>query len=41
MNAMPSSFIVDRNGQIVYSHEGFQTSKANAIEAQVKEALSQ
>lgn len=41
VNAMPSSFIVDRKGQIVYSHEGFQTSKANDVEARVKEALKQ
>lgn len=41
VNAMPSSFIVDRNGEIVYAHEGFQMSKANDIEAKVREALSQ
>ena len=41
VNAMPSSFIVNRTGAIVYVHQGFQESKANAIEARIKEALGQ
>jgi thiol-disulfide isomerase/thioredoxin len=39
--AMPSSFIVSRTGRIVYSHAGFQPAKAQIIEDQIKEALSQ
>jgi cytochrome c biogenesis protein CcmG/thiol:disulfide interchange protein DsbE len=39
--AMPSSFIVSRTGTIVYSHEGFERAKANTVEDQIKEALSQ
>ncbi len=38
--AMPSSFIVDRTGTIVYAHEGFEQSKSKAIEDKIKEALS-
>jgi cytochrome c biogenesis protein CcmG, thiol:disulfide interchange protein DsbE len=41
VSAMPSSFIVNRTGAMVYAHEGFQESKANAIEARIKEALAQ
>lgn len=41
VTAMPSSFIVNRDGAIVYAHEGFQESKGNAIEAHIKEALGQ
>lgn len=40
VEAMPSSFIVSRTGQIVYAHEGFQEEKAGALENQIKEALS-
>jgi cytochrome c biogenesis protein CcmG, thiol:disulfide interchange protein DsbE len=39
VSAMPSSFIINRTGAIVYAHEGFQESKVNAIEARIKEAL--
>jgi cytochrome c biogenesis protein CcmG, thiol:disulfide interchange protein DsbE len=40
VDAMPSSFIVGRTGTIVYSHQGFERTKANTVEDQIKEALS-
>jgi cytochrome c biogenesis protein CcmG, thiol:disulfide interchange protein DsbE len=40
VDAMPSSVVVGRNGDIVYSHEGFQPSKTEEIENHIKEALS-
>jgi peroxiredoxin len=40
VNAMPSSFLVNRDGRIVYAHEGFELAKADSIEDQIKEALS-
>ncbi len=40
VEAMPSSFLVNRTGQIVYTHQGFQDAKAPALEDQIKEALS-
>ncbi|HSY48776.1 MAG TPA: TlpA disulfide reductase family protein [Thermoanaerobaculia bacterium] len=39
--AMPSSFIVSRTGRIIYTHAGFEQAKAQTIETQIKEALSQ
>jgi Peroxiredoxin len=40
VEAMPSSFIVSRDGRIVYSHSGFQQAKASIVEDRIKEALS-
>jgi thiol-disulfide isomerase/thioredoxin len=40
VEAMPSSFIVSRTGNIVYSHAGFQPKEADRVETQIKEALS-
>lgn len=40
VQAMPSSFIVDRNGKIVYVHEGFEQAKAQSVEDRIKEVLS-
>jgi len=40
VEAMPSSFIVSRTGRIVYLHPGFDQSKAQTVEDQIKEALS-
>lgn len=39
VEAMPMSFIVDRGGTIVYSHEGFQPSSAPKVEDKILEAL--
>lgn len=41
VQAMPSTFIVNRDGQIVYTHQGFDAAKASAVEEKLKEALSQ
>ena len=41
VEAMPSTFIVNRSGTIVRVHEGFEQAKARAFEDQIKEALSQ
>ena len=40
VQAMPSSFIVGRNGEIVHAHAGFDPAKTKDIEDQIKEALS-
>lgn len=40
VEGMPSSFIVSRTGEILYSHVGFEQSKAQKVEDQIKEALS-
>lgn len=41
VQAMPSSFIVSRDGRIVYAHEGFEPGKVQTLEDRIKEALSQ
>jgi cytochrome c biogenesis protein CcmG/thiol:disulfide interchange protein DsbE len=33
VKAMPTSFIIDRNGQIVYTHLGYDDKHAQAVEA--------
>ncbi len=40
VEAMPSSFIVGRDGRIVYAHQGFQEAQAHLVEDRIKEALS-
>jgi cytochrome c biogenesis protein CcmG/thiol:disulfide interchange protein DsbE len=40
VEAMPSSFIIDRNGTIVLVHAGFEPATARAVEERVKEELS-
>jgi thiol-disulfide isomerase/thioredoxin len=40
VEGMPSSFIVSRTGEILYSHIGFEQAKAQKVEDQIKEALS-
>ncbi len=40
VEAMPSSFIVGRDGKIVYAHQGFEEAKAHLVEDRIKEALS-
>lgn len=39
VEAMPSSFLVDRDGKIVYTHEGFESSKAATLEQKIRESL--
>lgn len=41
VQAMPSSFIVGRNGTVVYAHEGFEPSKAPTVEKKIEEELTQ
>ena len=41
VQAMPSSFLIDRSGKVIYSHEGFEPSKSGKIEQKIQEALSQ
>ena len=41
LRAMPSSYLIDRNGNIISSHLGFRTSKTAAMEAEIKSALQQ
>ena len=40
VQAMPSSFIVNRFGVITYTHEGFQPRNADEVEAHITEALA-
>ncbi len=41
VEAMPSSFIIDRSGKIVWAHQGFEESKAPEVENRIKEVLAQ
>ena len=41
LRAMPSSYLIDRNGNIIRTHLGFRTSRANKVEAEIKAALKQ
>lgn len=40
VEAMPSSFLISSTGTIIVMHEGFQQATADAVEDQIKEALS-
>jgi thiol-disulfide isomerase/thioredoxin len=37
--AMPSSYVIDRTGKIVYVHHGFETKKAPEMESHIVEVL--
>ena len=39
--AMPSSYLIDRNGKIISTHLGFKSSKTKKVEAEIKAALLQ
>ena len=41
LRAMPSSYLIDRSGNIIRTHMGFRTSRANKVEAEIKAALKQ
>lgn len=41
LRAMPSSYLIDRNGIIVGIHLGFRTSKTTDMEEEIKKALMQ
>jgi len=39
VKAMPSSFLIDRTGNIILTHTGFQEEQADELESHVQEAL--
>jgi cytochrome c biogenesis protein CcmG, thiol:disulfide interchange protein DsbE len=39
VQAMPSSYLLDRNGRLRYSHKGFSTESAGLLRSKVKELL--
>lgn len=41
VRGMPSSYLIGRNGQIIYSHEGFRDSDKPRLEQLFKKALAQ
>lgn len=41
VESMPSSFIIDRQGIVQYSHHGFTSSDINALETKVTNLLAQ
>jgi peroxiredoxin len=40
VEAMPSSFLISRTGEIIHIYAGFDSGHAQAVEEQIKEALS-
>jgi thiol-disulfide isomerase/thioredoxin len=40
VEAMPSSFLVSRTGEIIHIYAGFDAGRAQVVEEQIKEALS-
>ncbi len=40
LQGMPSSFIFDRNGKLVYSHIGFHVKECEEYETRIQEALA-
>lgn len=41
LQAMPTSYVIDRNGVVRYVHEGFRDGDIGEIEAKIKDALKQ
>ena len=41
LRAMPSSYLIDRSGNIINTHLGFRTSRSKKVEAEIKAALKQ
>jgi thiol-disulfide isomerase/thioredoxin len=39
VQTMPSSFLVNRDGQLAYAHRGFDSKDADAFEARIKEEV--
>jgi thiol-disulfide isomerase/thioredoxin len=39
MKAMPTSYLLGKDGKIIYIHEGFKQKDADEIESQIKKAL--
>jgi cytochrome c biogenesis protein CcmG, thiol:disulfide interchange protein DsbE len=40
VSAMPSSYLISRDGSIIYEHKGFDPKEADAFEARIKEACT-
>jgi len=41
LRAMPSSYLINRNGNIISTHLGFRTSKSISLEKEIQQALKQ
>lgn len=41
VRGMPSSYLIGRNGKIIYTHEGFRDSDKASLEQHFKQALAQ
>lgn len=41
LRAMPSSYLIDREGNIVSTHLGFRTSKTQKLETEIRDILKQ
>lgn len=39
VKGMPSSYLIDRNGKIIFNHRGFKAADQTLIEAQIRNAL--
>jgi thiol-disulfide isomerase/thioredoxin len=39
VQAMPSSYVIDRDGKIAYAHRGFEPKKASEMESHIGETL--
>jgi thiol-disulfide isomerase/thioredoxin len=39
LKVMPSSYLIDRNGNVVHTHKGFKTSDGTRIEGKIQELL--
>lgn len=40
LNVMPTSYLIDQKGQIIYTHQGFKEGQKNDIENKITMALS-
>lgn len=41
LKAMPSSYLIDKKGQLVFTHKGFREGDASEIEKKIKKLLNQ
>ena len=41
VQGMPSSYLIDRNGQLYFSHIGFREADADKLESQIRKLLKQ
>lgn len=40
VKGMPSSYLIDRNGNIIYTHIGFRTNNKKDLETRIQTALA-